>query len=108
MFAGPTGVQAIKKEDFIKIVPKMKMRFSSMGISETDLQTVETSPLDSRYLLANVVWKVDFYDSLGSKHVDVSATYVLEQRQEDTLSIVFQIDHQDLASTIKGHQNTQQ
>jgi ketosteroid isomerase-like protein len=108
MFGGPNGVQAIKKEDFLKVVPKMKVHFSSMGLSETQLQTVETNPLDSKYLLAKVVWRIKFRNSFGSKHVDASATYVLAHEQGDALSIVFQIDHQDLASVIKGQQNTQQ
>ena len=101
MFGGPNGVRAVKKEDFLKIVPKMKMQFSSMGISETQLETVEASPLDSKYLLAKVVWRIHFRDSHGSKSVDASATYVLARGLENALSIVFQIDHQDLASTIK-------
>lgn len=107
MFAGPTGVQAIRREDFIRIVPKMKMHFSSMGISRTDLQTVEARALDSKYLLADVVWRVTLGNPHGSQHVDASATYVLARGEEDSLSIVFQIDHQDLASTIQSHQDTQ-
>jgi len=102
MFGGPNGVQAVKKEDFLKVVPKMKVHFFSMGLSETQLQTVEASPLDSKYLLARVAWRMKVRNSSGSKHVDASATYVLVRGREDTLSIVFQIDHQDLASVIKG------
>jgi hypothetical protein len=86
----------------------MKAHFSSMGLSETQLQTVETSPLDSKYLLAKVVWKMKFRNSSDSKHVDAFATYVLVRGQGDTLSIVFQLDHQDLASVIEEWQNTQQ
>lgn len=106
-FGGPNGVQAVKKEDFLKVVPKMKMHFSSMGISETELEAVEASPLDSKYLLAKVVWRINFRDSQGNKHVDASATYVLARGKDDALSIVFQIDHQDLASTIKKQQTTE-
>ena len=58
MFGGPNGVQAVKKDDFLKVIPKMKAHFSSMGLSETQLQTVETNPLDSKYLLAKVVYEV--------------------------------------------------
>ncbi len=108
MFGGPNGVQTIKNEDFLKVVPKMKMSFSSMGLSETQLQTVESKPLDSKYLLATVVWRMKLGNSSGSKHVDASATYVLVRGQGDALSIVFQIDHQDLARVINGQQNTQQ
>ena len=108
MFGGPNGVQAVKKEDFLKVVPKMKVHFFSMGLSETQLQTVEANPLDSKYLLATVVWRMKLRNASGSKHVEASATYVLVRGQGDALSIVFQIDHQDLASVIKGQQGTQQ
>jgi hypothetical protein len=47
-------------------------------------------------------------NSSPSKHVDASATYILVQGNGDALSIVFQIDHQDLASVIKEQQNAQQ
>ncbi len=108
MFGGPNGVQAVRKEDFLKVVPKMKAHFSSMGLSETQLQTVEANPLDSKYLLAKVAWTIKFRNSSGSKHVDAFATYVMVRDQGDALSIVFQIDHQDMASVIKEQQNTQQ
>ena len=103
MFAGPQGVQAVKKEDFLKIVPKMKAIFSSMGLCETRLKTVKANPLDSRYLLATVGWRMKFRNS-STKPVDAVATYILVLGQENTLSIVFQIDHQDLAGLIKEQQ----
>ena len=108
MFGGPNGVQAVKKGDFLKVVPKMKAYFSSMGLTETQLQTVEANPLDSKYLLAKVAWRMTLRNSSSSRHVDAFATYVLVRGSEDALSIVFQIDHQDLANVIKEQQNTQQ
>ena len=105
MFGGPHGAQAVKKEDFLKIVPKMKAHFSSMGLCETRLQTVKANPLDSRYLLATVGWRMKFRNS-SAKPVDAVATYILVLGQENTLSIVFQIDHQDLASVIKDQQSS--
>ena len=107
MFGGPNGVQAVKKDDFLKVIPKMKAHFSSMGLSETQLQTVETDPLDSKYLLVKVVWKMKLRNSSDSKHVDAFATYILVRGQGDALSIVFQLDHQDLASVIEEWRNTQ-
>jgi hypothetical protein len=105
MFGGPHGVHAVKKKDFLKIVPKMKAHFSSMGLCETRLQTVKANPLDSRYLLATVGWRIKFRNS-STKPVDATATYVLMLGQGNTLSIVFQIDHQDLASVIKDQQSS--
>jgi ketosteroid isomerase-like protein len=106
MFGGPNGVHAVKKEDFLKVVPKMKEHFSSMGLSETKLQTVELDHLDSKFLLAKVVWRMKLGNLSAGTHVDTSASYVLVRGQGDALSIVFQIDHQDLASVIRD-QNAQ-
>src|ERR1700758_4528922 len=47
MFGGPNGVQAVNKLHFLKVVPKIKTHFSSMGLPETQLQTVAVNPLDS-------------------------------------------------------------
>ena len=106
MFGGIQGVQAIKKEDFLKVVPKMKAHFASMGLSETRLQTVETSAINAKYFLAKTGWKITIRDaSGGKKQVDVFATYVLEQKEGGTFCIVFQIDHQDLATVIQGQQS---
>ncbi|ABF39761.1 hypothetical protein Acid345_0756 [Candidatus Koribacter versatilis Ellin345] len=101
MFGGPKGVQAVRKEDFLRVAPKMKERFSSMGLSETQLQAVETKPLDSTYLLATVVWRMKVRGESGSKDIDARATYILVRGHGDVLSIIFQIDHQDLASVIQ-------
>ena len=107
MFGGPNGVHSVKKEDFLKVVPQMKAHFRSMGISETQLQSAEASSLDSKYLLAKVEWRINFQNSSGSKHIDASASYVLARGPEDALSIILQIDHQDLASVIQSQQRGQ-
>lgn len=108
MFGGPNGVQAVKKEDFLKVVPKRKTYFSSMGLSETRLQSLEANSLDSKYLLANVAWRMKLQMSSGSRYVDAFASYVLARGDGDALSIVFQIDHQDLSSLIHSLQNPPQ
>lgn len=107
MFGGPHGVQAVKKEDFLKVLPKMKSHMSSIGLVKTQFNTVETHPLDSKYVLAKVGWIMTVHHSSGPKRVYAFATYVLFRGQDDVLSIVFQIDHQDLASVIKDQQNAQ-
>ena len=101
MFGGPKGVQAVRKEAFLTQVPRMKAHFDSIGLCETLLETVEASPIGSKYLLAKVGWRMTVRNSTGRrKSVPAFASYVLEQGDADTLSIVFQIDHQDLASAI--------
>jgi ketosteroid isomerase-like protein len=108
MFGGPNGVQAVNKEDFLKVVPKMKAYFSSMGLTETQLGSVEATSLDSKYLFAKVEWKMRLQNSSGSRTLETFATYILVRGNGDALSIAFQIDHQDLASMIKEPREVQQ
>ena len=106
MFAGPNGARAVRKEDLLKVVPKMKAYFASIGLSETHLHSIETVAVDSKYLLAKAGWKMTVIDQNGDcRQLDAFATYVLERKHADTLSIVMQIDHQDLATLIRNHQN---
>jgi len=100
LFGGPNGVQAVKKEDFLKVVPKMKAHFGSLGLKRTRLSSVEGTEITSRYLLAKVKWTMTIENSGSENDVEAAATYVLECRGADALRIVFQIDHQDLASVI--------
>jgi len=105
MFGGVKGVQVVRKDDFLKLVPKMKAHFTSLGLSETQLQTVDASAIDAKYLLAKATWKMTLRHLTGvKKQVDTFATYVLERKEVGRLSIVFQIDHQDLATIIGSEQ----
>jgi ketosteroid isomerase-like protein len=105
MFGGPNGTQAVKRDDFIKVIPKMKAYFSSLGLIETRLKTVEAESLDSKYVLAKVEWRMSIRAAASVGHLSARATYVLTRRQ-DALAIVLQLDHQDLTTAIKdwlGH-----
>jgi ketosteroid isomerase-like protein len=102
MFGGPNGVQSVNKADFLKVVPGMKAHFASMGLSETRLQSFEAAHLDSRYLLSKTAWKMTVQDAAGgSRSVGAFATYILQRKDADAFSIVFQLDHQDLATAIR-------
>ena len=102
MFGGANGVKVVKKEDFLKVVPRMKAHYASMGLSGTELMTLEASALDKRYILAKARWRMTLRDLNGDrKPIDAFATYLLESKEDNTLSIIVQIDHQDLATLIK-------
>ncbi|MDQ2840283.1 MAG: hypothetical protein M3Y72_04430 [Acidobacteriota bacterium] len=104
MFGGQTGVQVVEREGFLRSLPKMKAHLKSMGLFESQVQTVESHSLDSNYLIAKVGWRMGIRSLLGSTYVDVSATFVLMRGPADALSIVFQIDHQDLSTVIRNQQ----
>jgi ketosteroid isomerase-like protein len=101
LFAGPNGVQAVKKEDFLRVIPKMKTHFASLGLVARELQSVESSAIDPHYLLAKTAWRMTVQKSGDRTQIDAFATYIL-QRTADSLTIVVQIDHQDLATAIQN------
>lgn len=101
MFGGPNGVQLVKKEDFLKFIPKMKAHLRSLGLVETQLDTVQTDTISSEYLLAKTRWKMKLRNPGADTCIDAFASYVLFGGQAGVLSIVFQVDHQDLATVIR-------
>lgn len=107
VFGGVNGVKVLKKEDFLKVVPRMKAHYTSMGLSETQLKSVEDIAINAKYVLAKAGWRMKIRDLKNScKGIDAFATYLLEWRDDNTLSIIVQIDHQDLATVIKNQQTT--
>lgn len=101
LFAGPHSAQPVRREDFLKVIPSRKAQFVTLGLADTRLASVEASELDSRYFLARVRWGMTLrIANGGAKNLDVFASYILQRGDGDKLSIVFQLDHQDLASVI--------
>jgi len=101
MFGGEQGVQAVKKDDFLKVLPRRKEFFRSIGLVSSQVEQIETTQLDSRYVLAKVVWKMQIERSgTGGSEIKTSASYLLWV-SNGSFQIVFQVDHQDLAKKVK-------
>jgi hypothetical protein len=101
MFGNPQGVQAIKKEDFVKVLPRRKEFMKTAGLLSSRVDSVQTSTLDSKYVLVKTVWNMSFRGT----HADevtrkISATYVLSNIGE-SFEIVLQLDHQDLMKIVQ-------
>lgn len=101
MFGGPQGVQCVKKEDFLKVLPRRKEFFRSQGLVSSTIDSLEASPLDAKYTLVKVTWRMCF-DRGGGEPIysQNTASYILT-RTDDGHQIVMQIDHQDLAKRVK-------
>jgi hypothetical protein len=100
MFGNPQGVQAVKKEDFVKVLPRRRDFMKAAGLLSSRIDSVETSALDSRYMLVKTVWNMSFKANGGHVTRKTSATYVLSAIG-DSFEIVFQLDHQDLMKTVQ-------
>lgn len=102
MFGNPQGVQAVRKEDFIKVLPRRKDFMKTAGLLSSRVDSAEASALDSKYVLVKTAWNMRFQINNGD---EVSrrtlATYVLSTI-EDSFEIVFQLDHQDLMKIVQG------
>jgi len=101
MFADPKAVRSVKKEDFLKVLPRRKDFFKSLGLISSIIESTDAIELDSHYVLVKTVWKMRFLRSTG-KSVECRnfATYILAV-SGDSFEIVFQIDHQDLIQKAK-------
>ena len=101
MFGGPEGVQCVKKEDFLKVLPRRKDFFRSQGLVSSNIESLDVSALDSKYTLVKVIWDMAFDRGAGELlHSQNAASYILS-RTTDRLRIVFQIDHQDLRKRVR-------
>ena len=101
MFGGPEGVQCVKKEDFLKVLPRRKEFFRSRGLASSNIDSLEASTLDSKYTLVKVVWNMRFDRSAGEPVYSQNAASYILSAANDGFQIVFQIDHHDLTKRMQ-------
>ena len=51
MFAGPGGVQAVKRDDFLKVVPKRAVFFRATGLVASEIRKLEETRLDEQHTM---------------------------------------------------------
>lgn len=96
MFADPEGVRPVHKSDFVKLLPRRKEFFRSLGLVSSVVASVALSELDAKYASVKVVWKMRFLTKAGKEiQSENSSTYILSIAG-DSFEIVFQLDHQNL------------
>ena len=102
MFGNPQGVQAVKKEDFVKVLPRRKEFMKTAGLLSSRVDSVQASMLDSKYVLVKTIWNMSFRCRSNADEVTrkTSATYVLSNVGE-SFEIVLQLDHQDLMKIVQ-------
>jgi hypothetical protein len=101
MFGGPEGVQCVKKEDFVKVLPRRKEFFRSRGLVSSNIGSLEASTLDSKYTLVKVIWNMRFDRGASEPIYSQNAASYILSRTDDRPQIVFQIDHQDLGKRVQ-------
>ena len=101
LFGTSQGAQAVKKDDFLKVLPKRSGFFSAIGLKSTELVSLEETKLDDDYMMVRARWRMR-YEKAGKEPIadESAATYVLFTRGH-SLQIVMQIDHQDLMKRVQ-------
>jgi hypothetical protein len=100
MFGGPRGVQTVKKEDFLKLLPGRKTYFNSIGLEQSTVGSIDEISLDAKYIVARVVWKMSLKRSGATpRQFETRTTYILEIKNEIPV-IIMQLDHQDLGERV--------
>jgi len=101
LFAGPSGTQTVKRDDFLRVLPRRKEFFLGAGLKSSLIQSLEETRLDDSYVMVKTRWSMRF-DKVDAPPVVIesAATYVL-RREGDAVRIVFQLDHQDLMQRIR-------
>ena len=94
-------VQCVKKEDFLKVLPRRKEFFRSLGLVSSNIDSLEGSTLDSKYTLARVIWNMRFDRAASEPIYSQNAASYLLLKTDDRFQIVFQIDHQDLRKRVQ-------
>ena len=101
VFAGPQGVQAVRRDDFVKVLPKRQGFFKSVGLRSSRVVALEEASFDDRCVLVKAQWRMQFGSAPAPvSELDLCATYLLQQ-QPDGLRIVFQLDHDDLTKRVQ-------
>jgi ketosteroid isomerase-like protein len=101
VFAGPQGAQAVRRDDFVKVLPKRQGFFKSVGLRSSSVVALEEVSVDDRCVLVKAQWRLQFESATAPVSVlDLFATYLLQQ-QPDGLRIVFQLDHDDLTKRVQ-------
>ena len=98
VFAGPATAQAVKRAEFMAVLPKRRAYFSRLGLAGSRVERIDTSLLDERYVSVRVSWAITFAESARQPLV-ILATYILKEEGAQPV-IVFQLDHQDLAEAV--------
>jgi len=99
VFAGPQGTQAVRRDDFVKVLPRRQEFFKSIGLRSSRVLALESAGFDGRCVLVKAQWRLQFESTAPVSDLDLFATYLLQQ-QPDGLRIVFQLDHDDLTKRV--------
>jgi hypothetical protein len=100
LFGAPQGAQPVKRNDFLRVIPKRREYFQTLGLTSSRIIGFDATPVSDHYVSATVSWILPF-DRAAGPPIACVATYILH-RLDGRLVIVAQLDHQDLAAAVQA------
>jgi hypothetical protein len=98
--ASPSGAKVAQRSVFVQKLPERKQQFEKMGKNSTKLVSLETTEIDTRYILARTRWQLTFArDGESSQEVFADSTYIVDTGAEP-FQIILYLTGQDLPTVL--------
>lgn len=100
LYGGPNGFQFLRSADLAAGLPRRRELLNSLGCGPSRLASLTETALDSRFVLARVLW--EFAVEQAEESVAIESTFLL-----DTVApvrILVYLSHQDLVAMLKERQ----
>src|SRR6185503_12769982 len=91
--AGPKGMIAQSKSDFISKAGEAAAFYKSVGQTSAKILSMKEIPVSDYYSLVTVHWGVTFHKT-GNKPVEFDVSYLIQHTDEEPKIILF-ISHED-------------
>jgi hypothetical protein len=102
LVAGPDGTHIVTSADLLRVIPKRKQLFESIGYRSTTLVGLHEIELDQRYTLARTEWQWQFGPpgAAARDELTLPSTFIVE-RSSDGPRIVVYVMHQDVVGVLR-------
>lgn len=100
MSADPGGVRPVPKAAFLAALPGREKLFASIGATGMRLTKITETPLDDHYILVDTEWETEPATS-ETEPLTLSSAYILRRTDDQTLQVVFYLNHQDIMEVIR-------
>src|SRR4051812_35835777 len=91
LFAGPAGVHAVKRDDFLRIVPKRSALFRAAGQTGANVTRLDESPLDEMHTMVRAHWSLMFEQPPAPPVVVEAETSYVLRRHDGSWQVIFQL-----------------
>ncbi len=101
--AGPGGVIAQGRSEFMKLAHRTALFYRSAGLISAKILSLQETPVSNEYALVNVHWGVTFRKS-PDRPIEFDVSYIV-QKSDPGPRIILSISHQGEGTAMKDFRN---